>query len=142
MLGPLASYHPAFATVKRAGRSAFGLAARPRGAPGGGRRLSLQGAGHQAAQEVAPQEDVDQQGRQRREQGAGLEPSTGYSLLTTTPSISARTREGESGKSVTRTPNGPSASSTAPAIAASTGMAPPSPSPLMPSAFSGDGVVR
>jgi len=55
-------------------------------------------------------------------------------------SIKRRSRSGSSGISRTRTPSGASASSIASATSAGTGIAPASPTPLIPSAFSGDGV--
>src|SRR4029453_4960758 len=54
----------------------------------------------------------------------------------------SRTVEGPSGARVTRTPKGDSASSTALASAAGGEIAPPSPMPLTPSGFRGDGYSR
>jgi len=56
--------------------------------------------------------------------------------------MSARTRHGSAGVCVTRTPRGASASSMALAIAAGGEMAPPSPSPFMPSGLRGEGNSR
>src|SRR5439155_23273581 len=54
----------------------------------------------------------------------------------------ARTRHGRAGVSVSRTPSGASASSIAFAIAAGGEIAPPSPSPFMPSGLRGEGNSR
>src|SRR5262249_18338682 len=70
-------------------------------------------------------------------------------VRSSTPPVLARalsmrlsTADGPSGARVTRTSNGRSASSTALAIAAGGEIAPPSPMPLMPSGFRGDGYSR
>src|SRR5262252_5404493 len=63
-------------------------------------------------------------------------------LLARASSIKRSTVDGPSGARVTRTSNGRSASSTALAIAAGGEIAPPSPMPLMPSGFRGDGNSR
>src|SRR5262249_39243908 len=58
------------------------------------------------------------------------------------PRIRSRTTEGPSGVRVTRAFHGASASSTALAMAAGGEIAPPSPMPLMPRGFRGDGYSR
>src|SRR5262249_51185715 len=63
-------------------------------------------------------------------------------LLPRAFSMRPSTADGPSGARVTRTSNGRSASSTALAIAAGGEIAPPSPMPLMPSGFRGDGYSR
>src|ERR1700675_4859725 len=58
------------------------------------------------------------------------------------PRMRSLMRAGLSGMRVTRTPKGRSASSTAPATAAVTGIVPASPAPLTPRGLIGLGVVR
>lgn len=63
------------------------------------------------------------------------QPGLRFAALT-----NSTTRCGLSGVSLIRTPNGESACSTAPTIAAMAAMVPPSPAPFTPSGLSGDGV--
>src|SRR5262249_56010902 len=75
--------------------------------------------------------------------GEGLQVrSSPAALRARASSIRLSTTDGPSGARVTLTSNGRSASSMALAIAAGGEIAPPSPMPLMPSGFRGEGYSR